>query len=167
VNNGILLMVKNRLRTNLNQLNHKISEEDALRLARFLLEDLDAARWRVVPAVPTREMVNASMTAMRKKRRSEGRVGEKRKHAWRLAAGIEAAPHWEVAEYPSVGSLGTNGEGNLETTGAVAGQSPSARLITRTNPVPEQPAALDSIRRLRHPIDDGWRLDRDEAIERR
>lgn len=105
---GILGMVKNRLRANLYQLNHKISEEDAVRLARFLLEDLDAARWRIVPLTPTLEMVNASMTAMRKKRRSEGRVGEKRKHAWRLAAAIEAAPNWNVSEREPSRELNAN-----------------------------------------------------------
>jgi hypothetical protein len=94
--NSILLMVKNRLRSNLHDLNHEISEEDALRLARFLLDDLHGARWRVVPVDPTREMVAASMTAMRKNRRCEGRVDERRKHMWRLAAGIEASPDWKL-----------------------------------------------------------------------
>lgn len=47
VANSILLMVKNRLRSNLHELKYEISEEDALRLARFLLDDLDASRWRV------------------------------------------------------------------------------------------------------------------------
>lgn len=93
---NILAMVKNRLRDNLHQLNHNILEEDAFRLARFLLEDLDAARWRLVPVVPTREMINASMTAMRKRRKRDAWVAEKHKHAWRLAAGIEAAPRWDV-----------------------------------------------------------------------
>jgi hypothetical protein len=72
-----------------------ISEEDALRLARFLLDELDVARWRVVPADPTKEMIDASMTAMRKSRKREGRVDERRKHKWRLAAGIEASPDWK------------------------------------------------------------------------
>lgn len=96
-NNSILAMVKNRLHHNLYQLNHKISKEDALRLARFLLEDLDAAHWRLVPEAPTREMINASMAALRKRRKRDCWVAEKQKHAWRLAAGITAAPHWDIA----------------------------------------------------------------------
>lgn len=98
--NSILLMVKNRLRSNLHDLNHEISEEDALRLARFLLDDLDAARWRVVPANPTKEMVDASLAAMRKSRKREGWVKERQKHKWRLAAGIEASPNWKVEKLP-------------------------------------------------------------------
>ena len=100
-NSSMLGMVKNRLRDNLHQLNNNISNEDAVRLARYLLDDLDTARWRLVPIVPTREMINASMTAMRRRRKREGWVAEKQKHAWRLAAGIEAAPHWRVAQQPS------------------------------------------------------------------
>lgn len=99
-NNSVLAMVKNRLRNNLNQLNHRISQEDAARLAQFLLEDLDATHWRLVPAAPTREMVAASMTAMSKRRRRNGWVPEKLKHTWRLAAGIEAAPRWDAAKKP-------------------------------------------------------------------
>ena len=94
--NSILLMVKNRLRSNLHDLNHEISEEDALRLARFLLDDLDAARWRVVPADPTKEMVNASLAAMHKSRKREAWVKPRQKHKWRLAAGIEASPDWKI-----------------------------------------------------------------------
>ncbi|MGO4174892.1 hypothetical protein AB4Z10_13165 [Bosea sp. RAF48] len=112
-NNTILAMVKNRLRDNLQQLNHKISDEDTARLARFLLEDLDAAQWRLVPAAPTREMVTASMTAMRKRRKRQGRVAERLKHAWRLAAGIEAAPHWNVTKQPSGALLSVDKNGGL------------------------------------------------------
>lgn len=94
--NSILLMVKNRLRSNLHELKYEVSEEDALRLARFLLDDLDAARWRVVPTNPTKEMVAASLTAMRKSRRREAWVKPRQKHKWRLAAGIEASPDWKI-----------------------------------------------------------------------
>lgn len=103
--NSILAMVKNRLRDNLNQLNHRISGEDVARLARFLLEDLDAAQWRLVPIAPTRDMVSASMAAMRKHRKGAGWVPDKLKHRWRLAAGIEAAPRWDAAKQPSAGTL--------------------------------------------------------------
>jgi hypothetical protein len=89
-------MVKNRLRSNLNELKYDISEEDALRLARFLLEDLDASRWRVVPADPTKEMVDASLAAMHNSRRREAWVKPRQKHKWRLAAGIEASPDWKL-----------------------------------------------------------------------
>lgn len=93
---SILGMVKNRLAENLRQLNLSVSEEDAGRLARFLLDDLEASRWRLVPIQPTCEMIEASMTAMRKRRKAEHRVGEKRKHSWRISAAIEAAPRWEA-----------------------------------------------------------------------
>ena len=94
--NSILLMMKNRLRSNLHELKYEVSEEDALRLARFLLDDLDAARWRVVPANPTKEMVDASLAAMRNSRRREVWVKPRQKHKWRLAAGIEASPDWKI-----------------------------------------------------------------------
>ena len=55
---------------------------------------------RVVPANPTKEMVDASLTAMRKHRKREGWVAERQKHKWRLAAGIEASPDWTF-EKPS------------------------------------------------------------------
>jgi hypothetical protein len=89
-------MVKNRLRSNLHELKYDISEEDALRLARFLLDDLDASRWRVVPADPTKEMVDASLAAMHNSRRRESWVKPRQKHKWRLAAGIEASPDWKL-----------------------------------------------------------------------
>ena len=107
-NNSILAMVKNRLHHNLYQLNHKIPKEDAFRLARFLLEDLDAAHWRLVPEAPTREMINASMTALRKRRKRDCWVSEKQKHAWRLAAGIAAAPHWNIAKPSSDVTFGVD-----------------------------------------------------------
>ncbi len=94
--NSILFMVKNRLRSNLHELKYDISEEDALRLARFLLDDLDASRWRVVPADPTKEMVDASLAAMHTSRRREAWVKPRQKHKWRLAAGIEASPDWKL-----------------------------------------------------------------------
>lgn len=94
--NSILFMVKNRLRSNLHELKYDISEEDALRLARFLLDDLDASRWRVVPADPSKEMVDASLAAMNKSRRREAWVKPRQKHKWRLAAGIQASPDWKL-----------------------------------------------------------------------
>jgi hypothetical protein len=101
VANSILLMVKNRLRSNLHELKYEISEEDALRLARFLLDDLDASRWRVVPADPTKEMVDASLAAMHNSRRREAWVKPRQKHKWRLAAGIEASPDWKLGRRPT------------------------------------------------------------------
>ncbi|MGO4175974.1 hypothetical protein [Bosea sp. TAF32] len=112
-NNTILAMVTNRLRHNLHQLNHKIPEEDTVRLARFLLEDFDAAHWRLVPLAPTQEMVTASMNAMRKRLKRNGRVAERPKHAWRLAAGIEAAPQWNVTKQPSGAPLGVDKNAGL------------------------------------------------------
>ena len=117
-NNTILAMVTNRLRHNLRQLNHKIPDEDTIRLARFLLEDLDAAQWRLVPLAPTQEMVTASMTAMRKRRKRNGKVAERPKHAWRLAAGIEAAPQWDITKQPSSATLGIKKSGGFETVKA-------------------------------------------------
>lgn len=107
-NNSILAMVKNRLYHNLYQLNHNISKEDSFRLARFLLEDLDAAHWRLVPEAPAREMINASISAMRKRRKRDCWVAEKQKHAWRLAAGIAAAPHWDIAKQRSEATFGVD-----------------------------------------------------------
>ncbi|WP_293810589.1 hypothetical protein [uncultured Bosea sp.] len=63
-----------------------------------LLSRVDAAHWQLVPEAPTREMINASISAMRKRRKRACWVAEKQKHAWRLAA----APHWDIAK-PSSG----------------------------------------------------------------
>ena len=93
---NILGMVKNCLAENLRQLNQAISKDDAGRLARFLLEDLETSRWRLVPIQPTRTMIVASMTAMRKRRKAANWVGEKQKHSWRISAAIEAAPRWNA-----------------------------------------------------------------------
>lgn len=112
-NNTILAMVTNRLRHNLRQLNHKIPDEDTVRLARFLLEDRDAAQWRLVPLAPTQEMITASITAMRKRRKRNGRVAERPKHAWRLAAGIEPAPRWDTTKPPARAQLTVDKNGEL------------------------------------------------------
>lgn len=93
---NILGMVRNCLAENLRQLSHPISKDDADRLSRFLLEDLETSRWRLVPIQPTRTMIDASMTAMRKRRKSDHWVGEKQKHSWRISAAIEAAPRWNA-----------------------------------------------------------------------
>ena len=116
--------------------------------------------------VPTREMISASMTAMRKRRQREGWVSEWRKHAWRLAAGVEASPHWDVEKPKSAGEQNTEGAGGFETADAppdVAEEIPPAGLSYGDQ---EQRMALDTIHRLRQPLPEGWEFDRDGANER-
>ncbi len=96
------------------ELNVQEEEEDAVRLARYLLEDLDSARWRLVPAEPTRAMVTASMAAMRTRRKRDGRVAGRLKYALRLAAGIEATPHRDAAKQPSGMTLGVDRNRRLQ-----------------------------------------------------
>ena len=73
----------------------ELSEDDLGYVARFFLEHLESRSLHVIPATPNKRMLEASMNALSASNRPTVRnIGTKRKHRWRLAASLEAAPSW-------------------------------------------------------------------------
>ncbi|EAP90302.1 hypothetical protein OA2633_11395 [Oceanicaulis alexandrii HTCC2633] len=73
----------------------ELSEDDLAYVARFFLEHLESRSLHVVPATPSKRMLEASMNALSASNRPTVRnIGTKRKHRWRLAASLKAAPSW-------------------------------------------------------------------------
>ena len=69
-----------------------LPDDEIALVSRFLIERLTKARFAVVPHPPTKAMLSASMSALRKgKRPSIVRIGTKRKHRHRLITAISCA----------------------------------------------------------------------------
>tara|TARA_A100000171_G_C2104326_1_gene131450 strand:- start:593 stop:949 length:357 start_codon:yes stop_codon:yes gene_type:complete len=88
-------MIVKALRKALKDRKVELSDDDLAYVARFFLEHLESRSLHVVPATPNKRMLEASMNALSaSKRPSVRNIGTKRKHRWRIAASLEAAPSW-------------------------------------------------------------------------
>ena len=88
-------MIVKALRKALQDRKVELSEDDLAYVARFFLEHLECRSLQVVPATPNKRMLEASMNALSASNRPSVRnIGTKRKHRWRIAASLEAAPSW-------------------------------------------------------------------------
>lgn len=89
--------IRNALARSLHDRSIQLAPMDVALVTRFTMEELEAKGYRLVPVKPTRRMVEASMRALDKTKRTDVRwVASRTKHRWRLVASIEAAPNWRA-----------------------------------------------------------------------